>query len=213
MSRSVDWYFDFISPYSYLQFARFPPLPEGTTLRLRPVLFAGLLEAWGHKGPAEIPAKRRFTYRQVVWLARRDGIPLRFPRAHPFNPLRALRLALALDCGRDVIGAIFRFIWEQGRLVEDDTEWTELAHRLGVADADTRIAAPEVKAALRRNGEEALAAGVFGVPSFVADSEVFWGYDAGAMFLDYLRDPQAFLSGEQARVADLPTASVRRGSR
>jgi 2-hydroxychromene-2-carboxylate isomerase len=176
------------------------------------VLFAGLLDAWGHKGPAEIPAKRRFTYRQVVWIARRDGIPLCFPPAHPFNPLRALRLALALGCGQDTVGAIFRFIWEEGRLVEDDAQWAELARRLGVADADARIAAPEVKAALRRNGEEAVAAGVFGVPAFVADGEVFWGYDAGAMFLDYLRDPAAFASGELARVADLPTASVRRGA-
>lgn len=210
MSRAVDWYFDFVSPYSYLQFMRFPALPEGIALRLRPVLFAGLLDAWGHKGPAEIPAKRRFTYRQVVWVARRDGIPLRFPPAHPFNPLRPLRLALALGCAREAVGAIFRFIWEEGRLVEDDAEWTELARRLGVADADTRIQSPEVKASLRRNGEEAVAAGVFGVPTFVADGEVFWGYDAGAMFLDYLRDPTAFLSGEQARVADLPAASVRR---
>ncbi|HSD61822.1 MAG TPA: DsbA family protein, partial [Burkholderiales bacterium] len=79
MSRAVDWYFDFVSPYSYLQFMKFPALPEGIALRLRPVLFAGLLDAWGHKGPAEIPAKRRFTYRQVVWVAKRDGIPLRFP--------------------------------------------------------------------------------------------------------------------------------------
>ncbi|HEX6828999.1 MAG TPA: 2-hydroxychromene-2-carboxylate isomerase [Burkholderiales bacterium] len=211
MTRNVDWFFDFISPYSWLQFARFPALPEGTAPSLRPVLFAGLLEAWGHKGPAEIPAKRRFTYRQIVWLAQRDGIPLRFPPAHPFNPLRPLRLALALGCGRNVVGTIFRFIWEEGRLVEDDAEWAELARRLGVPDADARIQAPEVKAALRRNGEEAVAAGVFGVPSFVADGEVFWGYDAGGMLLDYLRNPAAFASGELARVAALPAASVRRG--
>ncbi|HSD60186.1 MAG TPA: DsbA family protein, partial [Burkholderiales bacterium] len=179
---------------------------------LRPVLFAGLLDAWGHKGPAEIPAKRRFTYRQVVWVAKRDGIPLRFPRAHPFNPLRPMRLALALGCARETVGVIFRFIWEEGRLVEDDAEWAELARRLGIADADARISSPEVKAALRRNGEDAVAAGVFGVPSFVANGEVFWGYDGGAMFLDYLRDPAAFLSGEQARVAHLPAASVRRGA-
>lgn len=54
----ADWYFDFISPFAYLQFVRLGEL-AGARLRLRPVLFAGLLQHWGQLGPAEIPAKRR----------------------------------------------------------------------------------------------------------------------------------------------------------
>jgi 2-hydroxychromene-2-carboxylate isomerase len=210
MSRVLDWYFDFVSPFSYLQCMKFPALPADCQVRMRPVLFAGLLDAWGQKGPAEIAPKRRFTYRHVQWLAGREDIPFRFPRAHPFNPLRPLRLAIALGSEAQAIREIFRFIWAEGRLVEDDSEWAELARRLGIADADSLIGSAEVKAQLRRNGDEAVAAGVFGVPSFVADGEVFWGYDAGAMLFDYLRDPGAFNGGEMARVAGLPPASERR---
>jgi len=77
-SRLV-WYFDFVSPYSYLQFEAYPELMQ--TAELRPVLFAGLLNHWGGKGPAEIPAKRlqayRYTYRQGG-----DAVPCRSaPRA------------------------------------------------------------------------------------------------------------------------------------
>ena len=95
---SADWYFDFVSPFSYLQCEQLPMLERSVRIRYRPVLFAGLLKAHGHKGPAEIASKRRFTYRFVVWQAAKLGIPLKFPAAHPFNPLPLLRLAIAADC-------------------------------------------------------------------------------------------------------------------
>ena len=64
--RRVDWYFDFISPYAWLQAERFAQLPPGIELHCKPVLFAGLLEHWGQLGPAEIPTKRVFTYEYTV---------------------------------------------------------------------------------------------------------------------------------------------------
>lgn len=206
---NLDWYFDFVSPFSYLQCERFPVLPTDARVRMRPVLFAGLLKAWQHKGPAEIPPKRRFTYRHVQWLARREGVELRFPPGHPFNSLRPLRLAIALGCDPQKIREIFRFIWAEGRLVQDDSEWALLGRRLGLRDADALVSAPEVKEALRRNGEDAVAAGVFGVPSFVAGGEVFWGFDAGAMMLDFLRNPRLFDQEEMARLDRLPAAAER----
>ena len=69
----------------------------------KPVLFAGLLEHWGQKGPAEVPVKRRWTYRWCTWWARELGIPFRFPAAHPFNPLPHLRLALACGSKPDAV--------------------------------------------------------------------------------------------------------------
>lgn len=205
----LDWYFDFVSPFSYLQCERFPVLPTDATVRMRPVLFAGLLKAWQHKGPAEIPPKRRFTYRHVQWLALREGVNLRFPPGHPFNSLRPLRLAVALDCQPAMIREIFRFIWAEGRLIQDDGEWSELTRRLGLHNADALVSAPEVKEALRRNGEDALAAGVFGVPSFVAGGEVFWGFDAGAMLLDFLHNPRLFAQYAMAGLDTLPIAAER----
>ena len=91
----VSWVFDVISPFAYLAFSRLEELPDGVELQLVPVLLAALLNHFGQRGPAEIPPKRRFTYRFVLWRARRLGLPLRMPPAHPFNPLAALRLIIA----------------------------------------------------------------------------------------------------------------------
>ena len=93
-TRTADWYFDFISPFAYLQWQAVRRLP-GIVPVCRPVLLAGLLSHHGHKGPAEIPSKRLFTYRHAQWRADRAGIPMTFPPAHPFNPLAALRLCIA----------------------------------------------------------------------------------------------------------------------
>ena len=73
MTLSVDWYFDFVSPYSYICLHRLGELP--VQVSYKPVLFAGLLNHWGQKGPAEIPAKRKWTYRWCTWWARELGIP------------------------------------------------------------------------------------------------------------------------------------------
>jgi 2-hydroxychromene-2-carboxylate isomerase len=205
----VDWYFDFISPYSYLQLERMPQWPAGVDLVPKPILFAGLLNHWGQKGPAEIPAKRAFTYRQTQWIADRAGVPFRFPPRHPFNPVSTLRLAVALGADMKVIRTIFRYIWAEGGEVDTPAGWQALGARLGIADADARVADPEVKAKLRRNGEEALAAGVFGVPSLVVDGQVFWGQDSTAMALDYLAHPEHFGTVEMRRIATIPIGVSR----
>jgi 2-hydroxychromene-2-carboxylate isomerase len=207
---NADWYFDFVSPYSHLQLQRLlRGWPKEVTLTPRAILFAAVLDHWGQRGPAEIVPKRVFTYRQAQWRAERDGIPMRFPPRHPFNPLKALRLAVALDERMDAIGEIFAAIWQDGLDVSTDEGFRELATRLGVADAHTRIAAPEVKDKLRANTERAIAAGVFGVPTILVDGMAFWGDDATDMALDYLRDPARFTSGEMARVAGLPVGASR----
>ncbi|MFO1351015.1 MAG: 2-hydroxychromene-2-carboxylate isomerase [Gammaproteobacteria bacterium] len=206
---NLDWYFDFVSPFSYLQREQFQRLPAGVQVNYVPVLFGALLGHWGQKGPAEIASKRPFTYRHTLWLARRHGIPMRFPPAHPFNPLKALRLAIALDCDPAAIRAIFRFIWRDGRAIDSAQDWADLSAAVGLADADAWIAAPQVKDALRGNTEAAIARGVFGVPTFAADDQLFWGFDATDMLLDYLRDPAAFRDPEMLRIAELPVG-IRR---
>jgi 2-hydroxychromene-2-carboxylate isomerase len=206
----ADWYFDFISPYAYLQLMDFNRLPDSLEIRYRPVLFAGLLGHWGQKGPAEIPGKRRQTNRQCQWMAERAGIPFKFPPAHPFNPLRPLRLCIALGTEPAVIGAIFEFIFAEGRDIESDDDWKTLAERLEIDDADALVSQPEVKSALRENTEEAIRRGVFGVPTFVVREELFWGSDMTDMLLDYLADPKLFSRGEMARLDNLPVG-VKRG--
>jgi 2-hydroxychromene-2-carboxylate isomerase len=205
----VDWYFDFVSPFAYLQSERLAGLPARLQVRYRPILFAALLDANGQKGPAEIPAKRAFTYRHVVWQARRNGVPIKFPHEHPFNPLPLLRLAIACECTPEAVHRIFRFVWRDGRLPDLPIEWAELAHDLGVPDATARIASPEVKAELRRNTDEAIARGVFGVPTLAVGDELFWGDDATAMAIDYAMAGCRYDDPEYARVSSLPIGAAR----
>jgi 2-hydroxychromene-2-carboxylate isomerase len=206
---SAEWYFDFVSPFAYLQCEQLPALESKMRIHYRPVLFAGLLNAHGHKGPAEIPAKRRFTYRFLVWQARKLGVPFKFPAAHPFNPLPLLRLAIAADCDPEAVRRIFRFVWRDGRLGDLPIEWAELMSELQIPDAQLRIDSPEVKAALRRNTDEAIARGVFGVPTLAIGDELFWGADATAMAADYVAAGCRYADPEMARVATLPIGAER----
>ena len=202
MTASVDWYFDFVSPYSYIALHRL----EGLNVSYKPVLFAGLLNHFGQKGPAEIPAKRRWTYRWCHWWAKELGVPFRFPAAHPFNPLHHLRLALACGSSPEAVRRIFDSIWRGGEDAADPARFARLCAELGV-DAGQLSAQ---KDALRRNTEAAAARGVFGVPSFVADGEVFWGADAIDFLKDFLADPATLRNEEVRRLDALPAAAARK---
>ncbi len=207
--KTVDWYFDFVSPFSYLASARLDRLPGEVELRAQPILFAGLLAHWQTRGPAEIEPMRRFTFRHIAWLAARDGIALTLPPAHPFNPLKLLRLCLARGADIALAQRLFRFVWAEGRTADAPAAWQALGAELGIADIDAVVDAPEVKARLRDTTETAIARGVFGVPSFVVDDEIFWGYDAIELLCAYLENPEV-LNAPAMRAADALPQGVHR---
>jgi 2-hydroxychromene-2-carboxylate isomerase len=207
MATSIDWYFDFVSPYSYLALHRLGELRS--PIAYKPVLFAGILNHWGQKGPAEIPAKRKWTYRSCVWEAQKLGVAFRFPALHPFNPLPHLRLALACGCEPAAVKRIFDFVWTTGEDAADAGRFASLCAELG-ADPSKR---PEVKDILRRNTDEAIAAGVFGVPSFVIRNEVFWGADSIEFANAFLADRRTLDNDEMRRVDGLPAAATRSAAR
>jgi 2-hydroxychromene-2-carboxylate isomerase len=93
--QMVRFYFDFISPYAYLASTQLDGIAARTqvTIERVPVLFAALLDAHGQKGPAEIPAKRRYTWKDVSRKCHAAGVPIAPPPSHPFNPLLGLRVA------------------------------------------------------------------------------------------------------------------------
>lgn len=202
--KSLDFYFDFVSPFSYIAVHRLAQIPA--TITFKPVLFAGLLKQWGNTGPAEIPVKRRWTYRWSQWWASELSIPLRFPAAHPFNPLPHLRLALACGSRRDAIERIFAFVWTSGEDAADPARFAALCRELGVDEAKLS----ETKDLLRKNTEEAAALGVFGVPSFVVDGEVFWGADAIEFVNAFLANPAVVRNDEMRRLDALPVGATRR---
>lgn len=205
----LDWYFDFISPFAYLQWRRLRSEHADIALNPKPVLLAAILNHVGQLGPAEIPQKRRHTYRIVLWQARQAGIALRFPPAHPFNPLPALRLCLAAPDRHAAIDAIFAHIWEHGRQGDSVEALASIARTLGIDDPAAAIARDEVKRGLLANGEEAMRLGVFGVPTLRVRDELFWGFDATDLALAY-RDDEGALDAEMRRVDAIPEAVQRR---
>jgi 2-hydroxychromene-2-carboxylate isomerase len=200
----LHWYFDFVSPFSYLQWQKLQRMPQATRLRPVPIVFGAVLATLGIRGPAEIPGKRLFTYRHVQWQAAQEQVALRFPPAHPFNPLAALRLCIAAGTSPQAVDAIFDWLWRDGHVGDSAASLEPVARMLGIDDVETALAAPAVKATLRANTDAALAAGVFGVPTLVIDGELFWGNDAHALVEAVLADPGLLQRGEMARLPGLP---------
>jgi len=212
--KAIDFWFDPISPFAYLAFERLPQALVGLSIevRFRPVLFAALLQHHGQKGPAEIEPKRQWTFRHVHWLAQAHGTLLQTPAVHPFNPLPLLRLAVACSGNtqgpdRRVVEALFHHVWQGGGAdANDPARLAALTERL----QPTRDpAGGEVKAALRAATDEAVARGVFGVPSFEADGRLFWGVDALPMLAAALRGEAWFDSPAWAEAGALRPGVVR----
>jgi 2-hydroxychromene-2-carboxylate isomerase len=204
--RTVRWYFDFVSPFSYLALWRLTEI--AAEIEYRPVLFAGLLGKWGQMGPAEIAPKRLWTYRYCQWQAEQLDIPFRFPAQHPFNPLHHLRLAIAAGTTPSAIRRIFETLWTSGAEPADPAAFGSLCAELNIsADA---ITSPGVKSELRENTEQATARGVFGVPTFDVDGTLFWGADAIDFLKAYLEDPAILHSAEMKRLETLPVGAARK---
>jgi 2-hydroxychromene-2-carboxylate isomerase len=205
----TSWYFDLISPFSYLHLKQFGRLPADLEIEYVPVLFAGMLKHWEHKGPAEMPPKRIYIYRQVTWLASQLGIPFKMPPAHPFNSLHALRLVLAAGPTRANVETAFDMAWQEGRDLQDPQVLAELAQRLGIRDPQAAVD-EGVKAALKADTDAAIARGVFGVPTFLLGDTLFWGQDSLEMMLDFLKHPALFDSPEMRRAYALPVGTMRK---
>jgi 2-hydroxychromene-2-carboxylate isomerase len=183
MARRLDFYFDPVSPYAWLAMRSLDRLEAaGLEVGVVPVLFAGLLKAHGNLGPAEIPAKRTYLFRDVMREAARRGLPFAGPPGHPFNPLAALRMCTALDDDeqrRRLALALLAACWERGEDVSDAAALRRLADAEGFDGAAllAQAAMPEVKQALVAATDAAIADGIFGVPTYRLDGELFWGGD------------------------------------
>lgn len=209
MPQDATLYFDPISPYVYLLLSDLERLPSGIPIRPVPILLAALLNHSGTKGPAEIPAKRLHTYRQCVWLARQRNIPFRMPPQHPFNPLAALRLLCALGPTLERARIASQFVFGEGNDPSTPEGLAELGGRLGATNATALASAPASKDLLRANTDEAMARGIWGVPTLLIDGELFWGADSLPMALDFLAHPDLFETPEMTRIATLPIGASR----
>ena len=210
--KHIEFYFDFISPYAFLAFEKLPETLMGLSygVTYKPVVFAPMLQHFGQLGPAEIEPKRDWTYRQVLWLAHANGIDLQMPAAHPFNPLALLRLAVACGekgaCNRYVTEAIFNHTWRGGA---DPTDAQRVQTLVQLLAPKRDVTSDDVKSQLKANTEEAIARGVFGVPTIAVDDKLFWGFDALPMLHSYLCGDTWFESGAWEAAAQVPVG-IRR---
>lgn len=215
--RTIEFYFDPISPYAWLAAHQRDRIEStGARLDFRPVLFGAILSALGTRGPAEIPVKRIYTMRDVLRTATRLGIRMEGPPTHPFNPLRALRMCIALEHPehRRRFGlALLDGAWVHGLQLEDDAVLVRLADECELDGRALleRAGSPEIKQRLVDATNGAVANGVFGVPTFRVDGEIFWGEDRIDALLWRLQGngvDEALL----ARVLERPATAMRRSS-
>lgn len=220
----LHFYFDYISPYAFFAWVKLKKflVEYPLTLEIHPILFAGLLEHYGQLGPAEIQEKRIFTAKDTFRYAARKGIPFTGPKVHPFNAVTALRISQKEVCGEDqakVVDLLFSAAWSQRKDLSDPSDIKVILEEAGFPAADwlDQCQKEEVKNSLKTQGKDAIAQGVFGVPSMGLGTEVFWGKDQFDNMADYLegRDPkiisqlESFLRanpGQQRNGSTIPRA-------
>ncbi|ACY17767.1 2-hydroxychromene-2-carboxylate isomerase [Haliangium ochraceum] len=218
MTRShwtVDFYFDFLSPYSYFAWVHARPRCTGYGVHLvpRPVMLPALLAASGHRAPVFIPNKRSNLLRDTLRYAGRHKLDFQLPQPHPFHPVTALRLALPEVSGEAqerVIDAIWHAGWVEGRDLGDREVLRQALERADT-DADALLAATqrdEVKQALRAQTEAAIARGAFGVPTFCIGEELFFGNDRVDDLCEYLAGDDPLDRAKLAEWSSRPIAEI-----
>jgi len=214
----LSLYFDYISPYAYIAWTQLPALAErnGCIVEPMPTLFAALLDAGGQKGPAEIPAKRLWVWKDTLRTARLLGLPFQPPPHHPFNPLLGLRVtALVEDLASRarLIDELYRATWGGGGGIDTPAAVAAAADRAGLDGAALvqRAGEPEAKQRVRAITDEAIAIGVFGVPTLRVGDELFWGYDAFPHLERHLRGEDPLRPGELERWRHVAPSAQRKG--
>jgi 2-hydroxychromene-2-carboxylate isomerase len=217
----LRFHFDFVSPYSYLAWTQIHWVAQrhGRVVEPAPVLFAGLLNHHGTKGPAEIPAKRRYLLFDTIRKARALGVPFGPPLYHPFNPLLALRVVSApMDASprRALVDRIYAGIWAGERAnAEDEVMIARLTGEVGLDARSVLESArsPQGKARLQEQTARAIADGVFGVPTVLVDGEPFWGVESLAELDRFLADGKPTLDHDTlARWSAVTPSAVRKGA-
>lgn len=211
--REIDFYFDIISPFAHVAIARFPSLPTDVSIRPKPILLGPVLAHWGQRGPAEITPKRLHTYRLSCFLGEKHGLAMKFPPRHPFNPLAAQRMLAGADADLGMVRRAFDFVFAEGRAPDTPEELAAFSEALGVNVA--MASEQPAKDRLRANTDEAIARGVFGVPTFAVTTaaggeELFWGVDAFEMLLAWLNEDDLFERPPYAGLESIEAGIVRK---
>lgn len=210
---TLDFYFDIISPYAFLAWKTLHDLPALREVKIQPqpVLLGGILRSLKSLGPAEIPIKRQWVYRDVMRTARLMGIEMHFPPQHPFSSLLAMRaLAYVAQTQPEQLTRccehLFNAVWQSG---QDLSQWEPIQLALQAASVtlqESDCQSPEIKESLKQATDQAIRRGVFGVPSMGIDDEIFWGHDRIGHLVHYLQHGDVLDDQTKVELATLPSA-------
>jgi 2-hydroxychromene-2-carboxylate isomerase len=184
MIKPFDFYFDFVSPYSFLAHKQIKKIEnrEGIKIRYNPILLGGLHNLHGIKAPAFIPAKAKHMIRDCKLIAEKNEIRFKFNSYFPIRSLNLMRGVLVAEednIKSHYIDNIFNTIWQDGLNMNDDIIIEKVLKNLNVNPKTfiLRITSSLIKESLRKKTSEAYIKGIFGAPTFVANNKIFWGQD------------------------------------
>jgi len=214
--ETLHFYWDPISPYAYLAWTQIPLLLKEFPIKLKsePILFAALLNHYGQKGPAEIPEKRRYTSQDLLRWSKHYQIKLVGPPTHPFNPLLPLRCALCIEDQvkqNTFSGLILEYAWAKGKDLNEAKTLLEISKELELDGEKIlqKAQTKEVKDQLKNASSKAIQKGIFGVPTFLIDDQMFWGNDRIDFLRSYLRGEKAVDEIKANDILSRPTSAKR----
>ncbi len=184
MIKSFDFYFDFVSPYSFLAHKQIRKIEkkEGIKIRYKPILVGGLHNLHGIKAPAFIPAKAKHMIRDCKLIAAKNGVKFKF---NSYFPIRSLNLMRGVFVAEEdniksyYIDNIFNTIWQDGLNMNDQVIVEKVLKNLNVNPKTfiLRSISSLIKDSLRKKTNDAYEKGIFGAPTFVVNNKIFWGQD------------------------------------
>ena len=184
MIKSFDFYFDFVSPYSFLAHKQISKLEKKNSVKIKykPILLGALHNLHGIKAPAFIPAKAKHMIRDCKLIAEKNKIKFKF---NSYFPIRSLNLMRGVFVAEEdnvksyYIDSIFDAIWQDGLNMNDENIVQKILKNLNINPKTflLRAASSSIKEILRKKTNEAYEKGIFGAPSFVSNNKIFWGQD------------------------------------
>jgi 2-hydroxychromene-2-carboxylate isomerase len=180
MAKQLEFFYDYVSPFSYLADTQLPALLEktGASIIYKPILLGGIFKASNNTPPPAIRAKLNYNAVDAIRWSHHYRVPMRINPFFPLSTIRAMRgaiVAQAAGCFPAYHAMMFRAMWAEGVNLGDPQIVKEMFAQLGM-DPDA-VERDEVKERLKANTEEAVARGAFGAPTFFVGDAMFWGND------------------------------------
>ena len=184
MIKPFDFYFDFVSPYSFLAHKEIRKIEDRIKIKInyKPMLLGGLHNLHGIKAPAFIPAKAKHMVRDCKLIAERNSVKFKFNTYFPIKSLNLMRGVLVAEednIKNYYIDSIFNTIWQDGLNMNDDNIIQKVLKNININPKtfSLRSTSSLIKDSLRKKTSEAYEKGIFGAPTFVSNNKIFWGQD------------------------------------